>query len=812
MIKFVDLETGKVFDGNKPYIFWFPDGQSTHLIYSMRIGLVLDKKSYTTIRIDLDSPVFSLISTSSIDAAPKEHLNDVAYINLDQLKTTSISLKPTNLYTIGTRQYMYVFSIICTSTSIGQYTDEFTVTLDSEVSTFTVGADFYDEDESLLINLANQGQEIPESVCKALYSTDVHEDYNDNIVLNRKWKELLLNSWDTFVCKGSYKSLINCLKWFEYGDNISMSEYWKFVVAGKQFLSESNLSSVLTNKYRDSLSNFAKTTYIGIHGLLDEKVYDDETGNLEYDDDWDKNPKLRKAVYDWASSDMTLKLSMLGNFYATYFMPIHLDLIQATMEDVVYAPAAKSLCSGSISREDYSYDLNTFVCSVKDGDEFIITNINAQVGPCTMFGHKYDWTDKGSVGSGPDSYKNIYTVGVDEIVDEEISSETDSQTFWAQYINYPGTIVPFHCEIPVAEPDDCIHTETISFVNQLGEEVLYSDHKLVHPTDDLKFVIDFNLLYFEPGSYSVLVQFCTTGGRKYVKRVTFEVIDNGTPTFHIYKIVAKDDNTIGGNGLAEFAFQPDAWGTGESDASGHVMLANGSARDYFNDLGVYKQYLPYKLDPDKNGIRLVSYVVVEFEPNKQADLEIQLKEMEKDGYECAVRTVREEPGNTSSPVTKYYLLCLAKTFDKTFSGHLSKGKLYRNDRIFYPPYHDLVEVCEVPGYNNEPRLEDFTVSQTDALCIIPTIDNGSIRGYEGEYSRPLRYVHPDNSSLACGWTFYNVSTDSTSSVLPYTKPILSDPLNKILEPGYYNIQFDYKLSSDGPVHSIKRNSIIKVTK
>ena len=32
MVKFVDLEKGFIYDGHKPYIFWFNDGLSTDLI------------------------------------------------------------------------------------------------------------------------------------------------------------------------------------------------------------------------------------------------------------------------------------------------------------------------------------------------------------------------------------------------------------------------------------------------------------------------------------------------------------------------------------------------------------------------------------------------------------------------------------------------------------------------------------------------------------------------------------------------------------------------------------------------------------
>ena len=43
MVKFVDLEKGFIYDGHKPYIFWFNDGLSTDLIYTKSIGVFSDK-------------------------------------------------------------------------------------------------------------------------------------------------------------------------------------------------------------------------------------------------------------------------------------------------------------------------------------------------------------------------------------------------------------------------------------------------------------------------------------------------------------------------------------------------------------------------------------------------------------------------------------------------------------------------------------------------------------------------------------------------------------------------------------------------
>ena len=63
MIKFVDLNTGYLYDGESPYIHWFPGEQSTDLIYTHKICLI---SSSTNIDVELDSEVFNLIDTKKI--------------------------------------------------------------------------------------------------------------------------------------------------------------------------------------------------------------------------------------------------------------------------------------------------------------------------------------------------------------------------------------------------------------------------------------------------------------------------------------------------------------------------------------------------------------------------------------------------------------------------------------------------------------------------------------------------------------------------------------------------------------------------
>ena len=180
MIKFVDIETGKVFDGSVPYVFFFDGGQSTRLVYSKRICFIGESSA----EIYMDSEVFSLIDLSR--ASDPEMINGFEYYDLSELKVKSITSTAEEVdgYNI------HSFYIIAKSEVAGQIIDDFYINGEK----FKVGGDFYDEEESYLINLANQGQEIPESIQRAIYSTNIHEEFDDNILLNRKWKELLLNS------------------------------------------------------------------------------------------------------------------------------------------------------------------------------------------------------------------------------------------------------------------------------------------------------------------------------------------------------------------------------------------------------------------------------------------------------------------------------------------------------------------------------------------------------------------------------------------------------------------------------------------
>lgn len=764
MKQFIDIHTGKVFCGDKPYVFWFGEGQSTHMIYSMPLCFISENET-ENISIE-DTGVFFLVDESGF--GEKEDIGGVEYCDLERLKTK-------NIVTYGIEydgSYIHVFYIITRSESEGQNVTWFRIGDDE----FEIGADFYNEDESLLINLANQGQEIPESVQRAIYSSNVHEELNDNILLNRKWKELILNSWDTFVCKGSYKSLINTLKWFEYGDIIKLSEYWKNSVVGKTWLAENELTSILSKRYADALTNFAKTTYIGIHCAL-EKTVRDENGSMVYTDGMDRNPSIEKVALKWTQNDMGLKMALLGNFYESYFMPIHLDLIHSTIEDIVYTTAIKDFETIERLSEQYVYHLDTFDCSVKDGDEFTITNANVQVGPKTLFANRYtkDWDEKIArwydeliwVDSDIWRYKNggygeVETIGVEAgTYDRPIENDDDLKTFWAQNLNYTGTVVPFECRMEL-DDKDVVTEEILSFKNGRGKSIIVRDNQImdvIPPNgtthDSNMTIIKFNLYYEKPGQKSIVVQFRTAGGRTYTKRLNFNVLDNGIPCLGLYKIVSNKEPFIG--------FEMDPYMEPCYTQFGTMSL---------RDERIYKQFLPCA--HGAIGIRK-NHLLVFVDPsidNRAVD-----NEYIKENYMVFTKDTSD------TDPQKYYSICVSKFFDFVpDKSQLPDNQILRDDYIFFPEFHHLE-----PFGTSETDIRNYIATNSDTLVMVPWFNNGSMGSVPLKYTRDIKEP---------SWIFKNMTTGQEWEYPAFRNLVLADDKNKMLDPGYYTVVFRYMLNSE----------------
>lgn len=599
MIKFIDIESGNVFDGQMPYVHWFDEAQSVNLIYSKKLFVI---SNYRELVIGMpNTGVFDILKTDVIDDFAENlpnlstyELYDNLYLKIDREKEVRTEIQDNEevevdirktacadlvddgtamqYRSIGTqyrngRYYIHRFYIIAKSQFAGEYVEEFVLMTEneSEVIKCKIGADFYNEDERLGINLKNFGMEAPSLVQKAIYEGNVHEEFQDNVLINRKWKELLINYQDCLMCKGSYKSLLNCLEWFGYGDNIRLLEYWRNAYDDGT-LFEDEIKDTFYNVTKEMLKSNAKTTYIGIL-LATQKI--DPDSDTRYDPYEPIPLVVEKENLLYTISDLCLKMTLLGNFFSTYFMPIHLDLIHCSIEHLVYSTTIKIIAEGENKRVDFNDSNEELLVEVDS--KFKLGDVHTHVYVDTYNQVDYNMMHAEEPGHTPDYryqtgtfankivYDNIPKSlgGVEtEIRDYYVfTSEYQAAQYGAQMYGGPGCIVQFKCYVPnINDTSNCLVNRIIMRIesseseNVIYEDILtnirpYSDDTYVPETDiriDRSIKLDW--LFKEWGNYKVTLIFHTNTGKDYMKIVNF-VIDEDVFNSMIVKKVQKRPGT-----------------------------------------------------------------------------------------------------------------------------------------------------------------------------------------------------------------------------------------------------------------------------
>ena len=315
------LETGK------DYIAWFPGQQSTGLWYYKR--LIVSGNAHVVIPSDSIFYIYDPDTTGDfIDnkKALKKEL-DIAAEN-----------GYANIYLVGRAD------------EPGEFIES--ITINDEP--LRIGMEVYGENELLRINLQNMGVELPDNITTALYETDLYEEKTDWVTLNNKWRELLINYMDIAGCKGNYKSLENSLEWFNYGRLVELRECWKHDTEDGIKLMDGPLNRWLSDWYNKSLTEIAKSTFMVIRQCsvdLSKKIDTDLPKENYPDNEAWYVPVYQPYTYDperiheddlgeyeikWAKDEMRMKMTLLGLFFETNFMPVHLDLLRCSVEDIIF--------------------------------------------------------------------------------------------------------------------------------------------------------------------------------------------------------------------------------------------------------------------------------------------------------------------------------------------------------------------------------------------------------------------------------------------------------------------------------------------
>ena len=497
MIRFLDLDTKKTFNGSQPYVFDIGESTSTGMWVSKALIVVSDQPT-----LDVSFGKDSLFHLADLSNAGNIEINGKMYTDIDTIKTQSMSMNGENA---GGDKYLYKLNILFMTDTEGEFHDFLNISGED----FEFAVDAYSEDERLPIDMANLGFEMPKQFQRAIYDSNVREESDDYILLNRKWKELLIEYWNVIANKGSYDSLINSLKFFEYGDLVKISEYWKYVDSfDNELLIGRDIEQILSSEIRDRLDVLTKTTYIGLNMLVNGFSDGDYVKYPEGTLDLDPNkfipepvPQLEYLSLKWSIDDLAMKMTLLANYFSTYFMPIHLDLIHASVDRLIFTNCIKILHSVRKRREDWWDDQYPIECNLAQENTYWIGNEHAYNHPDTAL-RNYD---------KPTYWGDLTRIGMDPTVEQELTDTSleEMKKYLNQYFGGVGVVVPVNCSF---RNDTFIKSIHISVYRQINDSnySLVASYKSFKALEDNE--LDFNLLFVKSGLYLIQLQLTGANG------------------------------------------------------------------------------------------------------------------------------------------------------------------------------------------------------------------------------------------------------------------------------------------------------------
>jgi len=191
------------------------------------------------------------------------------------------------------------------------------------------------EDERLGLLLQNFGRDVDYEQELILRKSDINEDLTDNLLLNAKRKEMLLEGNNIWPYVGSYKGLVNILNWFGYYD-IRVKEYFLNVNQDDEYFGKYRqvqipfqLDTKGDTKKEISLvpsKHYKKTSRFGLfYDIIKDKGVFDTFG-----------VPLTQDAFDYTNEEVLVKLFALKRYLKEKFLPLNSKIVDITGEGVYY--------------------------------------------------------------------------------------------------------------------------------------------------------------------------------------------------------------------------------------------------------------------------------------------------------------------------------------------------------------------------------------------------------------------------------------------------------------------------------------------
>jgi hypothetical protein len=187
------------------------------------------------------------------------------------------------------------------------------------------------EDDRLRILLGNLGGSFKDSDFMFFKEHDIDEQGLNWKLINQKRKELLLELSNIKPFVGTYKAVLNAIKFFGY-NNITLKEYWLNINQESSTFGKLKAIPVLDTskgfsyKKRKSInlpsSNMKKTSRLSLVYKLNEP-----TGKFDY---WDI-PEVEET-FDFTPEEVLIKLYGLKNILQERYLPLHAKIVDIVGE------------------------------------------------------------------------------------------------------------------------------------------------------------------------------------------------------------------------------------------------------------------------------------------------------------------------------------------------------------------------------------------------------------------------------------------------------------------------------------------------
>ena len=376
------------------YIFWFESLNASKLsinncyikpIYALYniTGLTDEDINSLSIEIYFDkSNVFKLISSIEMQDAINKAKDLHEYIKLNNLENNTSFIKDKltedDIFAIKTFEqvndsnkfdYLLIpIYVLANAEEEGAWISNLMIhitnneSLQNEWCYISVGGEFVEEYEGLIINGHNFGIYLPADILKSIYKESLYNNEYNASLYNDKLKEYLLNYMGIRGEMGNFNSAVKSLKWFGYGNKLSISKLLKtdnefmnqylldyfdisydILNAFKKFKSDSLIAlRLMTNYETGNWYEFKTDQFLFGENNPELESYFDKyikvkIGNhdmpIENDDEkyW-----YWKPYFDFSFNELGIKLSLLAYYYNKYFLPIHLNIHSASLGYKVY--------------------------------------------------------------------------------------------------------------------------------------------------------------------------------------------------------------------------------------------------------------------------------------------------------------------------------------------------------------------------------------------------------------------------------------------------------------------------------------------